>query len=155
MVNTPNGTGKVINTKCTEVYIPEFPNLLFGTQSDGSQLFDATNYLSSKNLLQSHSVEGFFTKFDFQINAIADAYELTAQDLVFINVEGHQLINGCLCYPFLSYVEPQFCAYINNVMDELFTTGTVISDTHLITLEKKRLPPELLKQLWKDETNMA
>lgn len=134
-----------------EVSLPEFPDLLFGTHADGSRLFDATNYLQSKNLSHSHSVEDFFKKFDFQIKAIAEAYEVTAQNLVYISVEGHQLINGCLCYPFLSYVEPQFCAYMNGVMDELFTTGTVISDTHLITLVKKRLSPELLKQLWNDD----
>lgn len=49
---------------------------------------------------------------------------------------------------FLSYVDPQFCAYINEIIDEMFVTGVVVSDTHLISLVKKRLPPELLKQIW-------
>ena len=30
----------------------------------------------------------------------------------------------------------------------MFVTGVVVSDTHLISLVKKRLPPELLKQIW-------
>ena len=36
------GTGKTIDIKCTEVSLPEFPNLLFGTHFDGSRIFDAT-----------------------------------------------------------------------------------------------------------------
>ena len=94
------------------------------------------------------SIEDFFHKFDFQIKAIAETYKLPLEKLVSINTEGHQLIDGCLCYPFLSYVDPQFCAYINEIIDEMFVTGVVVSDTHLISLVKKRLPPELLKQIW-------
>ena len=136
---SPKGTGKIVNIKCTEVSLPEFPNLLFGTHFDGSRIFDATCYLQSKDPDNKLSIEDFFHKFDFQIKAIAETYKLPLKKLVSINTEGHQLIDGCLCYPFLSYVDPQFCAYINEV---------VVSDTHLISLVKKRLPPELLKQIW-------
>ena len=134
-MTSPKGTGKIINIKCTEVSLPEFPNLLFGTHFDGSRIFEL-------------SIEDFFHKFDFQIKAIAETYKLPLEKLVSINTEGHQLIDGCLCYPFLSYVDPQFCAYINEIIDEMFVTGVVVSDTHLISLVKKRLPPELLKQIW-------
>jgi hypothetical protein len=151
----PNGAGKVINIKCTEVSLPEFPHLYFGTHFDGSRLFDATKYLKQKDPEHRLSVDEFFDKFDFQIKAIAQSYRLSLDKLVYINVEGHQLIDGCLCYPFLSYIDPQFCAYMNEVVDEMFTTGTAISDTHLLTLVKKRLSPELLKQLWDGENNMA
>lgn len=101
------------------------------------------------------SVEDFFRKFDFQIKAISQTYQISDETLVTINTEGHQLINGCLCYPFLSYVDPQFCVYINEIIDELFTVGTVVSDTHLLALVKKRLTPELLKQIWNDGEKMA
>lgn len=154
-MNPIKGTGKIVNVKCTEVPIPEFPALLFGTHFDGSRLFDATAYLTAKDPNHTLNVEDFFNKFDFQIHAIADTYSLAWEHLVYINSEGHQLINGCLCYPFLSYVDPQFCAYCNEVVDELFTVGFVVSDTHLISLVKKRLSPELLKQIWDDEKRMA
>lgn len=145
------GTGKIVNVKCTETPLPEFPALLFGTHFDGRRFFDATTYLTAKALARSLNVEDFFNKFDFQIRAIANTYSLAWEHLVVINNEGHQLINGCLCYPFLSYVDPQFCTYCNEVVDELFTTGLVVSDTHLISLVKKRLTPELLNQIWDDE----
>lgn len=48
-MTSPKGTGKIINIKCTEVSLPEFPNLLFGTHFDGSRIFDATYYLQSKD----------------------------------------------------------------------------------------------------------
>ena len=137
-MTSPKGPGKIINIKCTEVSLPEFPNLIF----------DATYYLQSKDPDNKLSIEDFFHKFDFQIKAIAETYKLPLEKLVSINTEGHQLIDGCLCYPFLSYVDPQFCAYINEIIDEMFVTGVVVSDTHLISLVKKRLPPELLKQIW-------
>lgn len=149
------GIGRVLNIECTEIILPEFPELLFGTHVDNGRYFDATNYLKIKDPENKLSVEDFFQKFDFQIQAITHTYELAEEELVTINTTGHQLINGYLCYPFLSYVNPQFCVYINDVMDELFSTGTVISDTHLITLVRQRLTPELLKQLWDDGESMA
>ncbi len=144
------GTGKIINIKCAEVAIPEFPNLLFGTHFDGIKLFDATSYLQKTQSNSKLSVEDFWEKFKFQIDAIAKAYELSADKLVYINVEGHQLIDGCLCYPFLSYVDPQFCAYLYERMDELFSNGYVVSDTQLLSAIRKRLSLELIKQLWND-----
>ena len=143
------GTGKILKVKCSEVAIPEFPNLLFGTHIDGIKYFDATYYLKSQEDNQL-SVEDFYEKFKFQIDAIAKSYSLSASELVFINNEGHQLIDGCLCYPFLSYVDSQFCAYLYERIDELFTNGYAISDTYLMSSIRKRLSPELIKQLWDD-----
>ncbi len=149
------GAGRIVNTKCEEVLLPVFPELRFGEHSDGSQFFDATFYLEQKDPEHKFNVEDFFTHFNYQIQSVANVINKATDSLVCINNEGHQLIDGSLCYLFLSYVDPQFCVYCNDVMDELFTTGFVISDTHLIALIKKRLSPELLKQIWNDETTMA
>ena len=75
-MTSPKGTGKIINIKCTEVSLPEFPDLLFGTHFDGSRIFDATYYLQSKDPDNKLSIEDFFHKFDFQIKAIAETYKL-------------------------------------------------------------------------------
>lgn len=151
----PLGTGKITNIKCENPLIPVFPNLLFGDHSDGSRFFDATFYLAKQDLSNNFSVEDFFKQFAYPIQSIANTEEKAMENLTCINAEGHQLIDGCLCYLFLSYVDSQFCIYCNDVLDQLFTTGFVISDTHLITLVKNRLSPELLKQIWNDEKNMA
>ena len=80
-MTSPKGTGKIINIKCTEVSLPEFPNLLFGTHFDGSRIFDATYYLQSKDPDNKLSIEDFFHKFDFQIKAIAETYKLPLEKL--------------------------------------------------------------------------
>lgn len=149
------GTGAVVSIVCQDTPLPEFPNLHFGTDKDGRRLFDATAYLQQLNPANTLSVEDFFKKFEFQIQAIAKTYSLPVNGLVHINQQGHQLIYGCLCYPFLSYVDPQFCAYINEVIDEMFTTGIVVSDSYLTALVKRRLSPELYKTIWDDTTTMA
>lgn len=149
------GTGKVVQTTCNEVSIPEFPKLLFGTHIDGSRFFDATEYLLSKDPAKKLSVEDFFEKCNFQIQSVANTYEIKPAEIVLINKSGHQLINGAFCYPFLSYVDPQFCAYMNEVMDELFTRGVVLSDTKIIELAKERITPELAKNIWNGQPTMA
>lgn len=149
-MNPIKGTGKIIQFTCSEVALPEFPQLLFGNHSDGSRYFDATFYLQEKDPSHTLSVEGFFKNFHFQIQAIANTYQLQHNSLVLINKQGHQLINGHLCYPFLSYVDPQFCAYINEIMEEVFVNGFAISDTHLISSVKRKLTPDMWKQLWND-----
>lgn len=147
-MSTIKGTGTVINVLCNDTPLPEFPNLHFGTLNDGTRLFDATYLIKQQNPDNTLSVEDFFKKFDFQIQAIAKTYNLSVENLVRVNNQGHQLIYGCLCYPFLSYIEPQFCTYMNEVVDEMFTTGMVISDSYLTTLVKRRLSPELYKAIW-------
>lgn len=147
------GTGKIINIQCKTSQLPEFPDLLFGETTDGSRLFDATFFISKQAPSQKLTVEDFFDKFDFQIKTLADAYKTPAEKLVFINREGHQLIDGCLCYLFLSYVVPQFCMYVNEAIDEMLTTGIVVSDTYLIASVQKRFPPELRKTLLVDGNN--
>jgi len=154
-MNTIQGTGAIVNVVCRDTPLLEFPNLHFGTDKNGNRLFDATSYIQQQNLADTLSVEDFFKKFNFQIQAIAKTYKLSASQLACINQQGHQLIYGCLCYPFLSYVDPQFCAYMNEVIDEMFTTGIVISDSYLTTLVKRRLSPELYKTIWDDTKDMA
>lgn len=150
----PQGAGKIINLTCNDPLLPAFPELHFGTHSDGNVFFDATFYLQTKSLDQKFNIEDFFQQYKYPIQSIVNVENRTIEELVCINNEGHQLINGCLCYLFISYVDPQFCVYISDVMNELFVTGFVISDTHLIYLIRNRLSPELLNQIWKDDTNM-
>lgn len=149
------GAGKIKNIQCNEILIPAFPNLRFGEHFDGSNFFDATFYINTLATDHNFNVEDFFTYFNYQIQSIVELERKDMDSVVYINQEGHQLIDGCLCYLFLSYVDPQFCVYCNSVLDELFITGFVISDTNLLTLVKHRLSPELCKQIWEDEGTLA
>ena len=90
------GTGSIINVQCTEIALPEFPELLFGTHVDNSRFFDATHYLSIKDPNHKLSVEDFFKKFDFQINAIAKTYQISEKELA--------IINTCLLYTSFQHI---------------------------------------------------
>lgn len=151
-MNKPLGAGKTTNVKCEQAIIPAFPSLLFGTHSDTSY-FDATSYLqqSESNL----SVGDFFKQFDCQIQKLTAFYALPTDEtpLIILNTEGHQLINGCLCYLFLSYVEPHFCGYCNDIINNVMTNGVAISDSNLINFVRQRLSPEMLTEIWDGNGN--
>lgn len=61
------GTGSIINVQCTEIALPEFPELLFGTHVDNSRFFDATHYLSIKDPNHKLSVEDFSKNLIFKL----------------------------------------------------------------------------------------
>ena len=101
-------SGKPINTKCNEQAFPEFPDLLFGATTDNGSVFDATSYLQNNSL----TVDDFLQTCGFQIQALIKSYELDENKCLFINTDGHILIDGSLVYLFLSFVEPDFLAYM-------------------------------------------
>lgn len=151
-MNKPLGVGKIFNVKCEQSLIPAFPSLLFGTHSDTSY-FDATSYLkqSEYNL----SVDDFLKQFDYQIKKLILNYDIPTDEtpLVIINTEGHQLINGALCYLFLSYVEPYFCGYSNDIINNVMTTGVAISDSCLVNFITQRFSPDTIKSIWDDKSD--
>ena len=48
-MNPIKGAGKITQFTCSEVALPEFPQLHFGNHSVGSRYFDATFYLQEKD----------------------------------------------------------------------------------------------------------
>lgn len=140
-------SGNTIDLKCEEVLIPEFPALMWGTRPDGTAFFDATAYLASLNN-PSFTVEDFRARYGRQIEAIAQVHSLAPDDLFCTNREGHHLINGHLCCPFLSDIDPQFCAYCYDSIYNLFVNGFVLSDSTILHMALERLTPELLQHFW-------
>lgn len=139
-----------IRLKCTEQAIPEFPNLLFGTQIDtGITYFDATSYLQKQ--APDKSVNIFFVEYRRQIQDLCNSYDIQQKDVCKINEQGHYLIDGNFTYLFISFVEPNFTAYIFDRIHELFANGIVVSDTYIVQTAKSRLPKEVLTQLTEDE----
>jgi len=138
--------GKVTDTKCTEHLIPEFPDLLFGKQSDGkSMFFDVSAYLESKGL-SSSLADDFLKSYEKPIADLILQLQLPEAKVCSLNTEGHVLIDGSLVYLFISFVEPRFLLYMFDRMDELFTTGVSVSDTYLAQNTLRRIPLEVLKQ---------
>ncbi|MDR1090953.1 MAG: hypothetical protein LBL79_07740 [Prevotella sp.] len=146
----PNLSGKPIDLKCTELAIPEFPDLLFGTSSENGTFFDATAYIQKKQ--PSLNGNDFFKDYKAQIESLCEVYQIeNKDDICKLNTEGHLLIDGTFLYLFISFVEPDFLAYMCERMDNLFTTGFCISDTLIYNLAKHRLPGESLEKITENE----
>lgn len=137
-------TGRRIeNIICTEQAFPEFPNLLIGEATDKSiKYFDATEYLN-KSGLTLYSAEDFLSNYFHPISALVNAYELDKNRVCVNNLEGHLLIDCSLIYLFISYINPDFLAYLNDRIDELLTQGFSVSDAYLFRAAKERLTPEV------------
>lgn len=138
---------KQTKKKCGEAALAEFPELLFCTAENGIRYFDATAYISAKGDGEPLSAGGFIEKMRFQVSAIAEEYGISPEELTLEDGDGHQLIEGSMCYLFLSYVNPQLCAYFNSMVDDVFSNGFTVSDSHLAAMIKNRTTPELCAQI--------
>lgn len=142
--------GKAKDIKCTEQLIPEFPELLFGRQNEWSATyFDASVFTSQKNLSSSTPVK-FLEAYEVPIRALLGELQLDSADALFMNTEGHFIIDSLLLYLFLSFTDPRFMLYMFDRMDDLFQTGVAVSDTTVIRLAKSRIPADILRQLSDD-----
>lgn len=146
----PSISGKPIDYTCSEPAIPEFPELLFGTSiENGTKYFDATLYLQTKRL--SIKIDDFFKECKTQIKSLQQSYRMEENEICKLNKEGHLLIDGNFAYLFISFVEPEFLAYIFDRIHELFSSGFCVSDTYLLFTSKKRLSNEALETIIEHE----
>ena len=127
-------SGKPLNIQCKEQAFPEFPELLFGTTTDNGSVFDATSYLQSNQL----TVDDFL---------LIKSYELDENKCMFINNDGHILIDGSLVYLFLSFVEPDFLAYMCDRCHDLFTNGVAVSDSYILEHAFMRLDEKSINKI--------
>lgn len=135
-----------IDLTCTEQSIPEFPNLLFGTEIEsGRPYFDATAYLQKQ--APDKNIQLFFTQYRKPIESLCEAYNILYVNFCKINKSGHFLIDGNFVYLFIAFVEPQFLGYMCDRIHELFSEGVVVSDTYLLKTARERLPQELLNAI--------
>lgn len=144
------GNGE-ISLQCKEQSFPEFPNLLFGQDEDGRSFFDATQYLSK--MTDPMPIQPFFTQYRYQIQALSDTYEISDNKVCLINEEGHYLIDGTFVFLFISFVEPDFLAYMCDRVFELFAHGVAVSDTYLLSAARSRLSSKVLTAISDYEKN--
>lgn len=143
-------TGKPINLTCTEPAFPEFPTLLFGKTIDGSiSYFDATAYLQQKDL--QVTVIDFFKQYESPIKALMSTYNIDNTQVCKLNQEGHYLIDGNFTYLFISFIEPDFLAYMFDRIHDMFNNGFCVSDTYLLQQAKHRLTKDVLETITEDE----
>ena len=133
-----------IDLTCTEQSIPEFPNLLFGTEIESSNAyFDATIYLQKQ--APEKNINSFFSEYKKPIESLCEAYDVAYKDFCKINKKGHYLIKSDFTYLFIAFADPNFMGYMCDRINELFVKGVVVSDTYLISTARERLTPEILQ----------
>lgn len=142
---TPNFSGKPIELTCSEQAFSEFPELLFGTSSDYGTFFDATSYIQTTT--PGLDLANFFADFRVQIGLICKSNHIDADGIAKLNQQGHVLIEINFLYLFISFVKPDFLAYICDRIHELFMTGYCVSETQIARLAKYRLSKEVLIDL--------
>ena len=145
----PQISGKPLQLTCSEPAFPEFPDLLFGTSIENDiSYFDATLYIQTKGL--SITAIDFFKQYETPIKALMEAYKIKETHICRLNHEGHYLIDGNLTYLFISFIDPDFLAYICDRIHELFKVGFCISDTYLVQESKSRLTKDVLETILRD-----
>ena len=138
--------GNGIDLNCTEQSIPEFPNLLFGTEIEsGRPFFDATVYSHKQN--PQKNIKDFFVQYKKQIESLCESYDVPYNSFCKINKSGHYLIDGNFVYLFIAFVEPNFLGYMCDRIHELFSKGVVVSDTYLLQAANERLSKEALEAI--------
>ena len=148
----PIRSAKPINIKCTEPGFVEFPDLLFGATND-SVYFDATDYLQKK--ARSFTETDFLKQYEHQIRAIQSAYKMEDKDVCKLDMDGHLLIESNFVHLFISFVEPNYLAYMCDRMQELMVSGFSVSDTYLEESARIRIMPEILKMVDKNNGSQA
>ena len=144
----PNISGRPLDLICNEQAIPEFPELLFGTSNENGTFFDATVYISKKQ--PSLKVEQFFIDYQSPIASLCKVYQIESKDICKLNTEGHLLIDGNFLYLFISFVEPDFLAYMCEQINTLFVAGICVSDTQILNMAKSKLSKEVLMKVFED-----
>lgn len=144
-------SAKIIKIKCTEHSIAEFPELLFGNTSDGHIYFNASDYLKKHN--PSTSVQDFFKAYSYPIQQLQILWDMKDSDVYRMDAEGNILIDGNFSYLFISFVEPEFLAYMIESMDMLFAYGVVLTDSNILAAAKRRINAEMLNSEERDDAN--
>lgn len=137
-------SGKPVNITCNEHSFPEFPNLLFG-KIEKSTFFDASLYLQT--IHSEFSVDDFMLQCEPFILKLLSSYNMESEQTFILNQDGHILIDGTFSYLFLSFVEPDFLAYVFDRIHEVFANGFAVSDTYLLHHASRRLSKELLNMI--------
>lgn len=142
-----------INLTCTEQSIPEFPNLLFGTTTEGDKTyFDATLYLQKES--SQKNIQNFFAQYRASIESLCESYNIPYKDFYKVNQSGHYLIDSNFTFLFIAFADRNFLGYMCDRIHELFFRGFVVSDTYLTLTARERLSPEILKAINNDEKSV-
>lgn len=129
----------------SEHSFPEFPDLLFGVTVEGISVFDATAYLQKAK--PEASIADFFEQWKAPIESLVEAYKIKEDEVCMVAPNSHFIVDGSLVYLFISFVQPDFLAYMCDRMQQMFSDGVTVSDSYIYGLAKQRLSKEILQEM--------
>lgn len=135
--------------ECKEQELPEFPKLMFGTIPNGPLVFDSTFFYIA-NDMDEIDYRVFQNTNRRYIQGFIDNTDLSAEELFYLNRDGHILMNHELVFLFLAFAQPALAAYFNGSIGELMANGVAFSDSFVAMLAATRMPTEALQQIIKD-----
>lgn len=141
--------GKSIAGKCDKVFIPEFPELLF-METEEVTYFDATAFCAARGCTET--VSDFLVMCECFIDKLVNSYSLAENCVACFDARGNILIEGHFTYLFISFVEPNFLAYLLDRVNEMFSNGFAVSDSYIATLANSRLTKEMLTEMANGQT---
>lgn len=143
--------GKPYDIVCKESSLPEFPGLLFGIANDnGLMYFNASAYLRSigNDLLK---LPDFIRLYEPLIKAVQETYSIKDDEVCRINTDGDFVIEVDFIYLFICFTDHRFTGYINERLNDLFSTGVAISDSYLFESAKSRFSDDVIAKMFADE----
>jgi len=142
--------GKPYDIVCKEHSLPEFPDMLFGVSNDnGLMYFNASAYLKSKG--QDLKLADFLNSYQPLIKALQESYSLRDDEVCRINGDGDFVIEVDFVYLFICFIDHNFAGYINERMNDLFSTGVAVSDSFVFQSAKSRLTADVIARMLQDE----
>lgn len=146
MIFSPSG--KALDFTCNEQLIPEFPDMLFGGNTDESY-FNPLPYLQ-KNNLDIDELQKFGTAYVHQILSLSAVYNIRQEDICRLDKSGNIVIHSAFLYLFVSYLSPVFLAWTIERVDELISNGFCVSDSYLCKNAVNRIPQQTITSLYQE-----
>lgn len=139
-------SGKAQDIICKEHSLPEFPDMLFGTSNEnGLVYFNASAYLKSKG--HDLKLTDFLNAYLAPIRALQESYSCKDEEVCVLNKEGDFLIEVDFIYLFICFTDHQFMGYINERLNDLFSTGVTVSDSYLFESCKNRFTSDVIASM--------
>ncbi len=129
---------------CEEGKFPDIPGMDFYGSGEGVLYFDAAKYLAGQNAGEGLSVEDFFSKFDYLVDAFCRVGGITHGEMTVEDGTGVVYLDECLAVPFLMYAEPRLVPYLFQRMEEMLHYGFVIGDSLLRHLHSLRFDDNVI-----------
>lgn len=132
--------------ECTKQAFPEYPDMLFGENSEGIEFFNAAALLEKKGLSKSLAAD-FLKCCGRFIDTFVEDGQIPKSRHALLDMDENLLLHSSLTYLFLCFIDGDFLLHVHDRIGEMFDEGLAFSDTYLAQLAMARLTPSVLREI--------